>query len=509
MSRPKTTKTLGPLHFEDLEPHRFESLVRNLLYDFREWQIIEPTGQGGNDDGFDIRAWEKVGEIRNVDETAESKESEEGIHPMEGNLWMIQCKREKEIGPSRVTKIIDTVDSKNPPYGYILTAPVTFSKKSYDVFRQKLRSKGVMEFYLWGRGELEDMLYLPKNDRILFTFFGLSFERQKRSKTSEIKFLLNNKNKLFRILDGQEYNDMRKSVLVRDYNADKYPYESEYKDFDKKPRWKEYVAYRYHPLGLWVHIGEYYAYIDESKREFDFIKSADLLYREGDVRLRCNSDDNTKRDMAEDTWAHLPLRNQVKLNIDGIIFYQDMLVIDDKGDSLYNFPHLFLDYKKYDGPFGGFRYLLGKGNDLEGCIDAHQEKYKKVSFFPQQLKKIKFRKIYKDKYVDWDEETLRIFKYQFPYTGRIFDNSSKYGFLEVRDVIAVKKPVKDYDGDTKDRFYIEITYKYTTSVSQFLKENGDSFKEVIERQLGRQINISEKMSVLEVREVYDWKLERK
>lgn len=59
MPKPRTTKTLGPLHFEDLEPHRFESLVRNLLYDFREWQNIEPTGQGGSDDGFDIRAWEK------------------------------------------------------------------------------------------------------------------------------------------------------------------------------------------------------------------------------------------------------------------------------------------------------------------------------------------------------------------------------------------------------------------------------------------------------------------
>ena len=31
-----------------------------------------------------------------------------------------------------------------------------------------------MEFYLWGAGELEDMLYQPKNDHILFAFFGIS-----------------------------------------------------------------------------------------------------------------------------------------------------------------------------------------------------------------------------------------------------------------------------------------------------------------------------------------------
>jgi hypothetical protein len=29
------TKTLGPLHFEDLEPHHFEDLVRELVYDFK------------------------------------------------------------------------------------------------------------------------------------------------------------------------------------------------------------------------------------------------------------------------------------------------------------------------------------------------------------------------------------------------------------------------------------------------------------------------------------------
>lgn len=29
------------IHFEDLDPHRFEDLVRELIYDFRDWQTIE------------------------------------------------------------------------------------------------------------------------------------------------------------------------------------------------------------------------------------------------------------------------------------------------------------------------------------------------------------------------------------------------------------------------------------------------------------------------------------
>lgn len=54
------TKTLGTLHFEDLEPHRFEDLVREFVYDFKDWQSIEATGRGGSDDGFDIRVYERA-----------------------------------------------------------------------------------------------------------------------------------------------------------------------------------------------------------------------------------------------------------------------------------------------------------------------------------------------------------------------------------------------------------------------------------------------------------------
>lgn len=37
----RVSKTVGPLHFEDLEPHRFEDLVRQLVYDLKDWGKIE------------------------------------------------------------------------------------------------------------------------------------------------------------------------------------------------------------------------------------------------------------------------------------------------------------------------------------------------------------------------------------------------------------------------------------------------------------------------------------
>jgi hypothetical protein len=58
--KPTPTRTLNPLPFQDLEPHRFEDLIRQLAYDLRTWKSLEATGRGGGDEGLDIRAVEVV-----------------------------------------------------------------------------------------------------------------------------------------------------------------------------------------------------------------------------------------------------------------------------------------------------------------------------------------------------------------------------------------------------------------------------------------------------------------
>ena len=229
MAKQKLSRTTNPIHFEDLEPHRFESLVRQLLYDLRDWATLEATGQGGADDGYDARAFEKASGSENGEPSQ-----------VEGNLWMIQCKREHKLGPTRVKDIIEESIQGEVPYGFILAAPTNFSKKSYDVFRDTLREKGVMEFYLWGKPTLEDMLYFPKNDRILFTFFGVSFVSNRKSRATEVRAVVTTKNKLQKILQSSPHIGQR--ILVRDIKDTYYPKESAYPDFSKEPKGKEYFV---------------------------------------------------------------------------------------------------------------------------------------------------------------------------------------------------------------------------------------------------------------------------
>lgn len=86
----KITRTFGPIHFEDLDPHRFEDLIRELAYDYKDWQTIEATGRGGSDEGFDIRAYERVVQGQPVELEAEDAEEP---HPMAGNRWMAEAYR--------------------------------------------------------------------------------------------------------------------------------------------------------------------------------------------------------------------------------------------------------------------------------------------------------------------------------------------------------------------------------------------------------------------------------
>lgn len=494
MTKSKITRTYGPIHFEDLDPHRFEDLIRELIYDYKDWQSIEATGRSGSDDGFDVRAYEKAEMVSNSEN--ESNEEVEEIHPMEGNLWMVQGKREKEIGPQKIKTILSDIDPKNPPYGYILAAAVNFSKKSYDVFREELRKKGVMEFYLWGKAELEDMLHLPKNDRILFTFFGISLVSKRRSRTTEIRSAVNVKNKLFRILgeDGQ----LGKSVLVRDLKDANYPYESKYGDFKTNPRWKEYVAYSHHPLGLWCHSHEYFAYIDTEKKEWDFTKEVDLVYRQ-----REDEDERQKtfekRNLVNDVWDFLPRKNKGYFVIDCLIKYADIAIIDDKGDVYCNFPHIYVDFVGDMGPFAGCREILKINNEEIGFTEG----YKRINVFPKKFKKEKFGKIYKDKKILLNTESQKEFKdYRL---DTIYEADGKYDFLNARDVIQIE----NQSIETEEEF-IQITHKFKTSAKVHIEQSLEPYKTKrnIETQLDRNLRDDETVNIYEFKRIYKWELEK-
>ncbi|UXY16649.1 hypothetical protein N8I74_06415 [Chitiniphilus purpureus] len=114
-----TTQTLGPLHFEDLEPKRFEDLARQLIYDFKPWRKLEATGRAGSDDGFDARGYEMLAAETSVAVPSYSSESAGDVEETNADqalavgaddkLWLLQCKRERAIGPTKLLGYLDDI----------------------------------------------------------------------------------------------------------------------------------------------------------------------------------------------------------------------------------------------------------------------------------------------------------------------------------------------------------------------------------------------------------------
>lgn len=381
------TLTVNPLHFEDLEPHRFEDLVRQLVYDFREWTALEATGRQGSDDGFDARGWEIVAPAfaRTIPDAEEAEESME-IKP-EDRVWLIQCKREKTIAPKKLLAHLNAIDASEASslYGLIFVAACDFSKKARDEYRKWCAEKGITEFLIWGKAELEDMLFQPKNDHLLFGYFGISLQIKKRSTKTALRSMLATKRQAIRHL-GEIEGFSREPVLLRDPGAGSYPYSDEIANFDERPLWRVYDFVGHYHSGIKILIRTHFAYLADDGVKWDC-----------EERVRTNShyddpwpvkvEDGLER-KARQFWSELPEKNRATLEIIGLIPYDDILAIDEDGDEMFPHPHIYVRFDIEFGPFREGAYTdLSVGGHYGRSV--HAERENQIKYFPKTYPDVK------------------------------------------------------------------------------------------------------------------------
>lgn len=384
----KATRTLNPLHFEDLEPHRFEDMVRQLAYQHRTWKSIEATGRLGGDAGIDIRAVEITGSIE-PDPTGE--ESEEAALTVSEHLWLFQCKREKELGPKRVRQVVaDAIpQGSDPPHTFVLAAACDFSLKAREAFRQEAFDRGVQECHTWGKAELEDMLFLSANDHLLFAYFNISLQVRRRSLKSELRSRLSTKRSLIRII-GNIGDHMPRPILIRDARDEQYPHQSSIPGFADKPRWFHVTFLRHWPPDhLLVQIRQYFAYVDDEGKHWDAIfQFADLPSGSPEDSFRHNRDEEAKSDRNR-YWSYwietVPDKNRAFLIHMRAIHYDRILAIDEHGDCEYSGPHLLVEFDNEHGPFEPTRYRtveFGQSMFRRNLIPTEENR---IRFFPEEI----------------------------------------------------------------------------------------------------------------------------
>lgn len=341
------TRTLGPLHFEDLEPKRFEDLARQLIYDFKPWRRLEATGRSGSDDGFDARGYEMV-----VAEDVESSDEDTDREVEADRLWLIQCKREKTITPAKLRAHLEEIKLGSGEFlhGLVFTAACDFSKRARDDFRGFCETNEIKEWHLWGKGELEDLLFLPKNDALLFAYFGISLTIRRRTLRTELRTRLAVKRKAHRVLE--EF--IGREVLLRAPEATAYPHSADQANFDRQPLW--FVA-TYKGLthsGLLFAIRRHFAFLNDARDGWDaaFVLNDD---RPGEDPWSKKQQDHQLRGEIWREWGELPKRNQAWFELHAVVPFDSVVEIDDIGDDYFEGPHVYAVFTGDTGPFSGYR----------------------------------------------------------------------------------------------------------------------------------------------------------
>lgn len=388
MAKVTASKTTNPLHFEDLEPHRFEDLVRQLAYDFRNWIRIEATGRLGGDDGIDIHGIER--------REGEGDSPEGDAAELPDRVWVFQCKREKRLGPADVKKIVaDALPAGgDAPHAFVLAAACDFSKKTREAFHAETAARGVRESLMWGKADLEDLLFLPVNDHLLFAYFNISLQVRRRSLKTSVRSRLAMKKRVIDIFGGlrQDLEGDRKihnPVLIRDPREDRYPNEAEMSDFSEYPRWRYYEFFAHGPPdSLAFVVCKHLAYVDDARKLWDAM-FGHAIYAKPSRLSRSMLDGNgdwKKEQIPYVKWHELtPEKNRAYLLVLGYIHIDQIIAIDTIGDLTHDPPHVFVEFDKVRGPFGApGRWLIEHGDHpMRQRFRASAES--RVAFYPSEI----------------------------------------------------------------------------------------------------------------------------
>jgi len=388
---PVAIKTLGPLHIEHLEPHRFEDLIRQLLYDFRDWNEIEATGRSGSDEGFDIRAWERGGEPETVSDADDDQgEHDDGEQPSEtrGRQWLVQCKREKSITPAKMERYLTDLPNVRSEaiYGLLFVAACDFSKTTRDRFITIARQKGFAEARLWGRAEIEDQLFQPKNDHLLFAYCGFSLQVRKRSAKTNIRSILATKKALKRIVGSQSH------ILLRDATDTRYPYKD--KDTSGDPvdrgRWKVFGIRDLRHDGMPLCVQRFLAFIDNDLEHWDYAEGMNDARFDNDP---WQSDEDREQEEVERAvraeamviWDALPAENKAWLEVTKMVTYDRIVAIDAEDDEYCHQPHIY--YVSADGdPFNPYLYDDLSSASMYDSRRCRPDESNRVEVFPRHGK---------------------------------------------------------------------------------------------------------------------------
>jgi len=336
---------------------------------------------------MDIRAIELV---QLNEEAADEEERTEGAF-LE-RQWVFQCKREKALPPKRIRKAVDEglKSFTDPPHGFVLAAACDVSKEARDAFREEMVARGIEEFFIWAKGELEDLLFQPKNDRLLFAYFGIALQPKRRSLSTALRSEITKKKQLTALI-GEESEQRGKLVLLRDPSDDRYPHQP--RPNEAPARWVLCRALTLRKPGhLIVLQHEHLAATSVDGKQWDAILDYDTMLNMAEGELRAahawSIEDRTYPDRSPHVFwnEYIDESQRAFLKVRRAVPLDRILALDPLGDGFFPVPHVLVDFVDKTGPFSPVRYpSLEHARYMGGHIDLEVDASNRARIFPKPL----------------------------------------------------------------------------------------------------------------------------
>ena len=322
------SKTHGRLHFEDLEPGRFEMLAMQIIYRMRRWESLDHFGAAGSDDGVDINAVELFTNGKR-------------------NSYHFQCKRYDKLTKSQLEKIVReyVTDNPSPADFYYIVCGCNPSKAAIDGFDAACKNAGIQNYAIWSASYIETLLYTDYHD-ILFAYFGVNLSMERNNTIAAVRRNVGLKKRMHRDFEKDRLSDddrdairkhgeyyrkfIHNEVLVRSIYDRNYP-ENEYPLFG----YFKAEVYNWYHNGLEVHTNPY---------------AVQAKVRQRKMTAAIDTENPSDFDIVE-----------CQLEVFGCIPFENIIEYDIDGDEYYPYPHLFCDYACGEDPYEEIRYRFKSG----------------------------------------------------------------------------------------------------------------------------------------------------
>ena len=324
-------RTINKLHFEDLDPHRFEDLVYDILFRNKSWNIIENWGKSGSDGGVDIYCEDSTGQ-----------------------KWFCQCKRYKSISLKQTKSVVDKIINGNKNTNdciILLVVACDISKTTSEEFKKYSKDKGFKDAEIWSSIRLEAELYNKHTD-LIEKYFGYSNNKGEKEK---------------RIIDSVK---MRKEVESKLINNDILQNPQYWQKIIKDPSLKFVCdAVIVHSIddNLYPGGGEK----DEAVTSWFKIWFYNLTFDGIEFLLAPYEYVKVAVDLQTKYWRKLkenekPFGNEIVMDADyiGLIPYYNIVCINEDGDEFYQEPHVYCRFSFDNYPYSKY-YLKNRTKQID------------------------------------------------------------------------------------------------------------------------------------------------